>query len=95
METQKKELSMVPLEDETEACFAVSPEDEDGAEGRFMQKWMRLSASQRLLVDQAERMGSTSGGVSLGLLAVAMGERRGRVEAQLGEALSVLMVEDV
>lgn len=87
------QLAYVPIEDAPEAVLGVPPEVEDGAEGRFLERWKTLSRAQRTLVDKAQDLGEGGGGVSLSQLAVAVGERRDRVEVRLGEAVAALVSE--
>ena len=90
----EEQLSRVPLEDAPESFLGRPPEAEDGAEGRYYQRWQALTRAQRVLVDRAERMGMDAGGVSLSQLAVSVGQSRSHVQARLGEALAVLVVGD-
>src|SRR3990167_7237845 len=91
----EEQLSRVPIEDAPESFLGLPPEVEDGAEGRYHQRWQALTRAQRVLVDRAERMGLEAGGVSLSQLAVSVGQSRSHVQARLGEALAVLVVGDV
>ena len=68
----------------------IAPEVEDGAEGRFHSRWMRLGRTDRALVERAEQLGMASDGVSLTELARSVGERRSVVERRLGDVLSKL-----
>lgn len=76
---------------DTVAGSAVAPEAEDGAEQRFYDRWTGLSLAQKVLVEQAEALGTASGGTSLTRLAAVVGDRRDRVERRLSEALGVLV----
>jgi len=84
------QLSVVPIEDAHEHDLGMPPEVEDGAEYRYHARWLSLPKAQRILVEQAERLGSATNGVSLTQLSHIVGERRSVVERKLGDALQVL-----
>ena len=66
-------------------------EVENGAEGRFHERWLRLGRTERVLLERAEQLGMVSNGVSLTELARSVGERRSIVERRLGTALALVM----
>lgn len=84
-----EQISTVGIED---AGLAVAPEVDDGAEQRFYDRWISLSTAQMVLVEQAELLGTASGGTSLTRLAAVVGDRRDRVERRLAEALTLLVL---
>ena len=83
------QIQMTPLSEVPEPW--IPPEVEDGAEGRFHERWLRLGRTERVLLEHAEQLGMVSNGVSLTRLARSVGERRSIVERRLGTALELVM----
>ena len=88
-------ISFVALEEVPEDDLGVPPEVEDGAEARFMGRWLSLPPASRALVDAAEMLGIRSGGVSLTQLAAVMQDGRTQVEERLGQALAALVADSL